>query len=174
MLFAGAVAMMPLAKGASTDFVPVEKVRYDLYAGKNMDVGDLWVWNCGEHIHVQYWITKKGCSLMETHLAYGDDMSEIPQKNGNPIPGKFPLKEPWHVTSEFSEFIIDVDEFDGDDIIVIAAHATVMCSTPCGCTCETAWAAEPCQPGVNGFPGKNCATYILFDMSIDIPDDSEE
>lgn len=167
MLFAGVMAMMPLAKAASTEPTP-EKMRYDLYAGKNMDVGDLYVWNCGEHIHVQYWITKNGCSLGETHLAYGDDLSEIPQtKKGNPIPGKFPLKDPWLTTPDFVEFRIALDEFDGDGEIIIAAHATVMCSTPCGCTCETAWAAEQCHPGDNPFPGRNWATYIEFDMGMD-------
>ena len=58
-----------------------------------IDVGDVLVWNDGSKLYVQYAVTDPWC-LTETHLAVAnyDELEDIPQKNGNPIPGKFPYQ----------------------------------------------------------------------------------
>ena len=75
-----------LTKGAETS--PDE---YELYAGQDILVGNVNVWNDGVELHVTY-NTTDGWVLTETHLAVATALGVIPQKNGNPIPGKFPYQ----------------------------------------------------------------------------------
>jgi hypothetical protein len=72
-----------LTKG--TEAVPDE---FPLYAGQDIPVGTVYVWNDGEELHVVY-NTTGGWEMTETHLAVAIELEVIPQKNGNPIPGKF-------------------------------------------------------------------------------------
>jgi hypothetical protein len=52
-------------------------------------VGDVLVWNDVGTLYVKYVITDSDWCLTETHLAVATSLVDIPQKNGNPIPGKF-------------------------------------------------------------------------------------
>ena len=62
-----------------------------LYAGQTIPVGNVYVWNDDVELHVTY-NTTGGWVLTETHLAVATALEDIPQKNGNPIPGKFPYQ----------------------------------------------------------------------------------
>jgi len=74
-----------------TEDVPFESI---LWAGQDINVGVVKVWNeKGDpyDLHVKY-VTSGGWVLTETHLAVATTLNDIPQKNGNPIPGKFPYQ----------------------------------------------------------------------------------
>src|SRR5512132_1874856 len=64
----------------------------DLIAGQHTDVGDIKVWDDGTTLYVQYETVDPWC-MTETHLAVASSLSDIPQANGNPIPGQFPYKK---------------------------------------------------------------------------------
>ena len=63
-----------------------------LFAGQNIDVGTMSVWNDEENLYITY-DTTGGWEMTETHLAVAGSLPGIPQtKKGNPIPGKFPYQ----------------------------------------------------------------------------------
>lgn len=142
--------------------------KYPIWAGQHIYVGDLNVFQRDDGtIHIQYWMTVEGWELLGTHLAVGDDLSDIPQtKKGNPIPGQFQYKVPDLPTEYYWEFIIP-DTFADGATLYIAAHANVMYTDACGCCvqCETAWASMGCCACPTHdfqFEGKNWATYITY------------
>lgn len=111
---------------------------FTLYAGQDINVGTVSVWNgidgvLGvECLFVKYEITMAGWRLIETHLAVvATTPDDIPQtKKHNPIPGQFPYK---HEDLDFvtsDEHIIPLSEIDGatteDDVIFIAAQASLQ------------------------------------------------
>jgi hypothetical protein len=63
---------------------------YQLYAGQDIDVGEIQVWNDDQNLYVKYVVDATDWCLTETHLAVAYSLDDIPQKNGNPIPGQFP------------------------------------------------------------------------------------
>ncbi|MBN2074457.1 MAG: hypothetical protein JW762_02790 [Dehalococcoidales bacterium] len=67
---------------------------YPLYAGQTMLVGDVLVESENGDICVKFVLNADaiaaGWLITETHVAIGNVEGDIPQKNGNPIPGKFP------------------------------------------------------------------------------------
>jgi len=125
----------------------------DLIAGQNIDVGDVIIWSDSDTLYVKYLITEAGWSIIETHLHIADDWTLIPQKNGNPIPGKFQYKK-IHIpgVTEYT-YSIDFTELRGADPLYVAAHAVVKKGT----TLETAWGDG------DDFPGSNWATYIVVE-----------
>jgi len=76
--------------------VPAEST-FKLWAGQSNNVGDVYVKDDGENICVKFVLypekVAEGWIITETHVAVGDDLEDIPQKNGNPIPGQFPEGE---------------------------------------------------------------------------------
>lgn len=94
-----------------------------LIADQNLDVGDVSVWNDGENLYVKYVIdTETDWCLTETHLRVADSVDSIPQKNGNPIPGKFDYKNEHDCVTEYT-YTIPLG--DWDPALYIAAHAVV-------------------------------------------------
>ncbi|MDD1654746.1 MAG: hypothetical protein LUO91_03455, partial [Methanomicrobiales archaeon] len=78
----------------------------DLFAGQDIDVGDVTAVLEGDILHVTY-DTVDGWAMTETHLAVGTVVGEncegIPMtRKGNPIPGQFPYGSPYDppVTSD--------------------------------------------------------------------------
>ena len=130
-----------------------------------IDVGDVLVWNDGTTLHVKYVVTAPWC-LTETHLHVATVLGEIPQKNGNPIPGKFEENDKHDCISEV-EYMYDLlgKEWDFEDKLYIAAHAkaqnnSVIVGYDININeiywSETAWAAG------SDFSGKNWATYFTY------------
>lgn len=103
----------------------------DLWAGQNLDVGEVQVEKDGDNIIVRYVIDHPDWCLTETHLQVATDLAGIPQKNGNPIPGKFEFKEEHDCITEF-EYTLNYKErgWECDESLLIAAHAVVK-STVC-------------------------------------------
>ncbi len=132
-----------LTKGTEAD-----PDSYLLYAGQDWLVGEVLVWDDGETLCVKYQldpaIFAEGWGITETHLEAATTLAGIPQKNGNPPPGKFRYGnddlggvESWQDCIPFED-IIGFDEGDElcDANIVIAAHAVIE--------------KEDCIPGDSG------------------------
>jgi hypothetical protein len=90
-----------------------------------IDAGDVLVWNDSDNLYVKY-VTDGWC-LTETHLHIDISPDEIPQTNGNPIPGQFDYKtEHDCVTDYVTEYTYEIplDGYYGQKLS-IAAHAEV-------------------------------------------------
>lgn len=94
-----------------------------LVAGKNTNVGDVIVWNDADNLYVNYVITDLDWCLTETHLHVATSLGEIPQKNGNPPPGKFDYKGEHDCVTEYT-YTISLDWLPETELF-IAAHAVV-------------------------------------------------
>lgn len=97
----------------------------DLIAAQTIDVGDVSVWNDGEHLHVKYetigdWV------MQLTHLHVATTLEGIPQtKKSNPIPGQFEyIMSHDPPTTEYT-YVIKLDGWEPDTELYIAAHADV-------------------------------------------------
>ena len=129
----------------------------DLWAGRDhTDVGSVTVVWTGNILHITY--MTEGCwRLVETHLAVGESLEDIPQTNsGNPKIGHFPYSEEHNPT--VTEYTYDVDVGASSGLFYVAAHAVVCCT--CNDRCETAWGQ-----GLNHaeFPGNSWALYFTIE-----------
>ena len=166
--------MTYLTKGGPTEN---EADSFPLYAGQDMLVGEVLVWDDGENLCVKYQLNDEaiaeGWLLTETHLAVATSLDDIPQtKKGNPIPGQFPYGDDdlGGVEFYYQKCILFSDigsEVVCDSEIIIAAHAVVCKLIDDVWTeeCETAWGGV--EVGKEDFPGKNWATY--FEYIIECP-----
>jgi hypothetical protein len=142
-------------------------VATELVADQATPVGSVTVDNDADNLYVTFDTTGGDWSLTEIHVAVGSVVADIPQKNGNPIPGKFGYKDELETPVQTYTCTIPLGDLTGT--IVIAAHAVV--ETPLldenGDQLldengeplyleETAWGAGA------GFSGKNWATYFTY------------
>jgi hypothetical protein len=100
----------------------------DLIAGGGneasaIDVGDVLTWNDGEYLYVKYVITDIDWCIVETHLQVATQLDTIPQKNGNPIPGKFTYNDSHACVSNWL-YQIPIT-WDVGTNVQIVAHAVV-------------------------------------------------
>jgi len=124
-----------LTKGGPTEN---EAESFPLYAGQDWLVGEVLVWNDGLELCVKYQLSPEaitdGWGIYETHVDAATSLEGIPQKNGNPPPGKLRYGEDDDLTGvavagpyciPLEDIIGYVEgELCGTDI-VIAAHAVV-------------------------------------------------
>jgi hypothetical protein len=96
----------------------------DLIAGQYIDVGSVYVWNDAEHLYVKY-ETVNGWSLAETHLHVATALAQIPQMNGNPIPGHFVYSMDHDPPVTGYTYVIDLNGWGPSTELYIAAHAAV-------------------------------------------------
>jgi len=104
---------------------------FTLYAGQTWEIGEVLVKNDVEgKICVQFVLTDEdaiaeGWLITEAHVAVEAKASDIPQKNGNPIPGKFPVNEKLDPgVTETDWYCLEYEWTEGVEL-VIAAHAVV-------------------------------------------------
>jgi hypothetical protein len=104
----------------------------DLIAGGGnpasaIDVGDVLVWNDADYLYIKYVTTDDWC-MSETHLHVALSLEEIPQKNGNPIPGQFQYNDDHDPCVMEYIYTLSLEEhgFEVDDELYIAAHAVVQ------------------------------------------------
>jgi hypothetical protein len=137
---------------------------YKLIVGQNEHVGNVIVWiDAGGHLHVRYNVWEGYC-LQETHVHAAYSLADIPQVNGNPVPGQFASKHDDLGCAGNDEHVLS-GPWATDVPIYIAAHAVV--GMPCGDGCweeETGWGVYCGQMDEYGFPGNNWATYILYPL----------
>jgi hypothetical protein len=119
-----------LASMVSIVFVPsatghteCNPAKTDLIAGQHTDVGDVLVWNDINYLYVKY-VTTDDWYLTEVHLHIATSMEDIPQMNGNPIPGHFEYVEEGLWTQEYL-FEVPLAWNPCTDV-EIAAHAVVQ------------------------------------------------
>jgi hypothetical protein len=108
---------------STTAFAKVEYTPdvYDLFAGQDMDIGDVLVWTDGDTLFVQF---KSDVCMLETHLHIATSVEGIPQtKKFNPIPGQFDFSE-FHGCSKDFTYEIPRTWAYGDELF-IAAHASL-------------------------------------------------
>jgi len=104
-----------------------------LFAGQDIPVGTVSVWNDCINLYVKY-ETTGGWVMTETHLAVVTDLADFPtNKPGNPKVGLFPYGEEniftntWEQTIELKA----ISEVTGQELF-IAAHAVVLNETATG------------------------------------------
>lgn len=97
-----------------------------LYAGQDIEVGYVDVTDNGTHVTVDI-VTTDDWYLAETHVAVGATPSVIPQKNGNPIPGKFEYK--MEHDPPVAEKTYEIPIPAASDNVCIAVHAMVVRET---------------------------------------------
>jgi len=94
-----------------------------LFAGQDIPVGTVSVWNDTENLYVKYETTGDWV-MTQTHLAVADSADGIPQKNGNPIPGQFPYSTKHDPA--VTEFTYTIPLVNPITPLYIAAHAKVQ------------------------------------------------
>lgn len=103
--------------------------RFPLYAGQTILVGEVLVKSENEQVCVKFVLNADAISagwlITETHVAVADAAEGIPQKNGNPIPGKFPEGEELDPgMTEAGWYCLEI-ESEWTAPLAIAAHAVV-------------------------------------------------
>jgi len=110
---------------------------FPLFAGQDMLVGEVLVWDDGETLCVKYQLSdtalEEGWLLYETHLAVATSLEGIPtNKSGNPQVGKFPYgNDELGGVAEDGPYCIPFGDEEGElnvecgDELVIAAHAVI-------------------------------------------------
>lgn len=99
-----------------------------LCAGQHEPVGTVTVYNDGTTVHVIY-ETTDGWLMTETHLDVATSLSDIPQKNGNPIPGHFSRSQQHDPPIDRWEETFNIDDEGWTPCqtdLYIAAHAVVV------------------------------------------------
>ena len=132
-----------------------EPLESTLWAGQDIEVGVVKVWNDTEKLYVKYFITAPDWCLTETHLHVATSLDGIPQtKKYNPIPGQFDYKDEYECVTEsyLYEILLDAD-WGCETELFIAAHAVVQMRE---IQEETAWGGE------DRFNDKNWATYFNY------------
>ena len=154
--------MIPGESAASNVTVPEDAQKETIYAGQTIEVGYVYVWvENMDTLYIKYDITKTGWKMTESHMDYGESLSDIPQtKKGNPIPGKFDYKNKHNPAVTEYTYEIDIEGmFDNGDTLYIATHCVVINGNGKGKGgSETGWAGE------EEFPGKNWAKYFKFEF----------
>ncbi len=142
--------------------VPVGCFETCLIAGQHIDAGIMEVAHDQDYLYVTYRITQEDVYLMEVHLdlfSDDEDFTDVPHKNGNPIPGKFEYKKEWGNNEMVTSHTVRINRYQADlvdlECINIASHAALSNG-------ETAWGAVCDDPQSLDFPGKNWATYFKY------------
>ena len=136
---------------------------YELFADQNWPIGEVFVKNdAAGTIKVKYVLTDpaalaEGWQITQAHVSIAENAAGIPNQNGNPIPGKFNVKEAFVPgVAETPWLPIDYNWTLGTPI-VITMHAIVEYADENGVVqSKSAWG------GTMNFAGKNWANYIDY------------
>jgi len=93
-----------------------------LYAAQHYRVGELKVWKNTTHLLIEYNLDI-GYEISESHLHIATSVEDIPQKNGNPIPGQFDYAENHNPRVDEYVYAIPWDSNWDNKELYIAAHA---------------------------------------------------
>ena len=135
------------------------------------DAGDVEVTSDGTNLTVTITVNQavNPWELVESHVHVAADAADVPQKNGNPRPGKFDYAdsdpEATTVTPTVHEYEIPLGAIDDEEPFVVAVHVAIEWLDE-GESAETfddtlyeesGWGEGP------DFDGKNWAMYILVE-----------
>jgi hypothetical protein len=132
-----------------------------LYAGQHIDVG---IVNLSEicvdnqpTLKIIYEVDETW-RITETHLEVANDPDELPQRNGNPIPGQFTYKDEWESYREQVTYEVPLESCNET---FIAAHAVVV--SPSSDDKKNVWdVSETAWADGEDFGGNNWATYFNY------------
>jgi hypothetical protein len=177
-----------LVLGLALSIIACDQVETDLIAGggnpaSETDVGDVVVWDEGDYLYLvammANWIDddweESGWNILDAHAHVAVNATDIPQKNGNPRPGKFDLHfEDGEWEEEDGEEIIAggweimlTQDMKDAGTVYIALHLEVVNDQGTEDTSddvdESVWADGP------DFTGKNWATYFEYELGSNPP-----
>ncbi len=156
-------AIVPSDPDASnTVEVPEHAQAEEILLEDGTPVGHVYIWsNNLETLFIKY-VMDEGWEMQSSSLSVGTQLSDIFQRNGNPIPDKFPLSEDFDPASSNHLYRMDIDGlYTKEDILYIAAHCRAENTTDeaqKGVE-KTGWAGD------NHFKGSSHATFIIFKFS---------
>jgi hypothetical protein len=107
-----------VATSISTAAAPTKVA--DLFAGQNIDIGDITVGNDPTNLSIQINLTGGWC-MTQSHVAVADTAAGIPQSSGNPQPGQFPFSATYSPCATTGSYSIP---FTGFTQKFIAVHVT--------------------------------------------------
>lgn len=115
------LSMVPMMAMAGTEGDPD---KYPLYAGQDILVGYIEVWDDGDTLFVNYVIDEDDWFITETHVQASKDESSFPKNRaGNVAPGQFAFKTKHDPGVLEYLYEIPIGNLEGE--IIIAAHAVV-------------------------------------------------
>jgi hypothetical protein len=117
------LSLLPMTVSASP---PSNAFMTELIAGQNTLVGNVLVWGDGTTLTIRY-ETLPGWALSETHLHVAPTLEEIPQANGNPVPGQFDQQAEHVPMVNWYEYTYVPDP--AAEQLFFAAHAVVCVET---------------------------------------------
>lgn len=181
------IGSIVLILGLALSMIACDQVETDLIAGggnpaSETDVGDVAVWEEGDYLYLvavmANWIDdweESGWNILDAHAHVVVNATYIPQKNGNPRPGKFDLHfEDGEWEEEDEEEIIAggweimlTQPMKDAGTVYIALHLEVVNDQGTEDTSddvyESVWADGP------DFAGKNWATYFEYELGSNPP-----
>ena len=185
------IGSIVLILSLALSMIACEQVETDLIAGggnpaSEVDVGDVVVFNSTDHLYLlavmANWIgpdvedwEESGWSILEAHAHVAVNATDIPQKKGNPRPGRFDLHfEDGEWEEENGDEIIGggweimlTQDMKNAGIVYIALHLEVVndqgTEDPSDDVYESVWAAG------TDFAGKNWATYFEYVLGSNEP-----
>jgi hypothetical protein len=185
------IGSIALILGLALSMTACDQVETDLIAGggnpaSETDVGDVVVWDDnGDYLYLAAvmanWIgpdaedwEESGWSILDAHAHVAANATDIPQKNGNPRPGKFDLHFEDGEWEEDGEAIIAggweimlTQAMKDAGTVYIALHLEVVndqeTEDPSDDVYESVWADGP------DFIGKNWATYFEYELGSNPP-----
>lgn len=179
-----------LILGLALSITACDQVETDLIAGggnsaSETDVGDVVVWDEGDYLYLAAvmanWIgptdedwEESGWRIVDAHAHVAVNTTDIPQKNGNPRPGKFDLhfddgewEEDEEATIAGGWEIMLTQAMKDAGTVYIALHLEVVNDQDTADTLddvyESVWADGP------DFIGKNWATYFEYELGSNPP-----
>lgn len=128
-----------------------------LIAGQHIEVGSVTVGNDATNLYVTF-TTTGNWKLSETHVHVATSLADIPQRNGNPVPGRFDYGMDHNPMVTTYTYTIPLGAWSPGTELYIAAHAVVNRVDEHGNVLqrETGWGQGP------GFPGRNWAMYFKY------------
>ena len=96
--------------------------------GSGFLVGHVHVWNDADYLYVKYVVNNSDFCISETHVHVATSMSDIPQKNGNPIPGHFEYSGMHECPLLNHTYQIPIS-WSAGQTLYIAAHGVVQTMT---------------------------------------------
>jgi hypothetical protein len=154
---------------AFTEESPFEVSLITYSKKETLQVGLVKAWNDQTNLYIKYETSLPWC-LLETHMDVDTSLENIPQKNGNPIPGRF-----LYQSSECSQVVqyaipLSVEnqyEWVSETELFLASHATIK-NTENDLIMGSAWGIDlAVDPPCCSFSGKNWASYFTYTIPLD-------
>ena len=96
-------------------------------AGQHIDVGQFIIANDEGNLYIKY-DAEEPWLVFEVQFIVVDDLADVPNARGNPIPGEFPYKFDYYTDGvQSAAFVLSLDElgYEIGDKIYVVAHAVV-------------------------------------------------